>query len=182
MPPSHLAHQRHMREALIQAEEALAAGEFPVGCVMTVAGKTVACGKRTSSRGADANELDHAEIIALRTLHHEQPELEMSQVTVYSTMEPCLMCYATMLLNGIRTFVYAYEDAMGGGTDLELSRLNPLYREMNVTVIPHILREESLRLFQIFFSTADNTYWHDSLLSRYTIGQKLPEHPPCGKP
>ncbi|MBU4034027.1 MAG: nucleoside deaminase, partial [Proteobacteria bacterium] len=91
----------------------------------------------------------------------------------YSTMEPCLMCYSTMLLNGIRTFVYAYEDAMGGGTSLQLAHLAPLYQgmETEVRILPNILRQESLTLFKTFFTSPENNYWQDSLLAEYTLAQ-----------
>jgi len=81
------------------------------------------------------------------------------------------MCYTTLLLNGIRSIVYAYEDIMGGGTGLDLKKLTPLYREMSVAITPNILRRESLELFKAFFAEQDNTYWQDSPLARYTLEQ-----------
>ena len=81
------------------------------------------------------------------------------------------MCYVTLLLNGIRKIVYGYEDIMGGGTNLDLKTLNPLYKEMSVEIIPHVLRRESLELFRTFFSAPDNIYWQDSPLAHYTLAQ-----------
>ncbi len=164
-------HETFMREALLEAREALTAGEFPVGCVMVHEDEIVSRGRRINSRAPDDNEMDHAEILALRKLFVQYPQIERSNIVVYSTMEPCLMCYATLLLNGIRTIVYAYEDVMGGGTSLDLKKITPLYREMSVAVTPHILRRESLELFKIFFADPDNTYWQDSPLARYTLQQ-----------
>ena len=161
-----------MRLALTEAREAFAAGEFPVGCVLVADGAVVARGQRTNSLDKNTNELDHGEIVALRSVITEHPGTDLSTVTVYSTMEPCLMCYAALLLNGIRTIVYAYEDAMGGGTNLSLHTLNPLYRDMKVTILPHILRNESLMLFKEFFSNPENIYWKDSLLAEYTLKQE----------
>jgi tRNA(adenine34) deaminase len=133
--------------------------------------KIVSRGKRINSKAPNENELDHAEIMALRKLFVQHPRIEASKIVVYSTMEPCLMCYVTLLLNGIRTIVYAYEDVMGGGTSLNLKKLTPLYREMSVAITPHILRRESLELFNLFFADQDNTYWQDSALARYTLEQ-----------
>ncbi len=164
-------HDTFMRQALLEAREALIAGEFPVGCVMAHRGEIISRGRRINSRGPDENELDHAEIMALRKLLARRPEIEPAEIVVYSTMEPCLMCYVTLLLNGIRTIVYAYEDVMGGGTGLDLSELAPLYQEMPVTITPHILRRDSLELFKAFFSNQDNAYWQDSPLARYTLNQ-----------
>ena len=160
-----------MREALLEAREALIAGEFPVGCVMVYEDEIVSRGRRINSRAPDENELDHAEIMALRKLFAQHPQIERSGIVVYSTMEPCLMCFATLLLNNIRTFVYAYEDVMGGGTGLDLSKLTPLYRKMSVAITPHVLRLESMELFRTFFADRDNTYWQDSPLARYTLEQ-----------
>ena len=80
-----------MRLALEEARKALAAGEFPVGCVLVYEGRVVAAGGRENS-GVDGNEFDHAEIVALRRLLETEPSLDFAKVAVYSTLEPCLMC------------------------------------------------------------------------------------------
>ena len=159
--------------AMAMAKEALAAGEFPVGCVIAGPEGLVATGRRRCSRD-QANELDHAEIVTLRELLANAPDLNMAGLTVYSTMEPCLMCYATMILNGVRRIVYAYEDVMGGATGLDLSLLAPLYREMRVEVVGHVRRAESLALFREFFTNQANGYWQGSLLAKYTLTQPQP--------
>ena len=168
-----MQHETFMRLALQQARQALVGNEFPVGAVIVAGDEPVAAARRENSRSETANELDHAEIVALRDLLGRRPDIDRQSLTVYSTMEPCLMCYSTMLLNGIRTFVYGYEDAMGGGTGLQLAHLAPLYRTMEpeVRILPHILRQESLELFKTFFSSPGNDYWQGSLLAEYTLGQ-----------
>ncbi|MDW7773817.1 MAG: nucleoside deaminase [Desulfobulbaceae bacterium] len=162
-------HQHFMRLALADAEKALGEGEFPVACVFVSGGKVVARAGRKNSSGDHPNEIDHAEVCALRHLLRAAPETDCSRITVYSTMEPCLMCYATMLLSGIRSFVWAYEDVMGGGTNLPLGKLNKLYAEMRVEIVPRVLRRESLALFQEFFRC--HSYLHNTLLAEYTLAQ-----------
>lgn len=164
-------HERFMGVALDEARQALAAGEFPVGCVLVADGRLVARGRRVNSAEGARNEIDHAEVVTLRWLIAEQPGLDLETVTVYSTLEPCLMCYTTLLLSGVRSFVWAYEDVMGGGTNLPLPTLPPLYAGMRVRLLDRVLRNESLSLFQQFFRTG--TYWQDSLLSRYTLAQSV---------
>ena len=166
-------HEKYMQIALGQAEEALAQGEFPVGAIFVHEDQILVSGRREHSQDVNdtVNEVDHAEVLALRKLICQENTIPLADITVYSTMEPCLMCYSTMILNGIRKFVYAYEDVMGGGTNLPLQQLNPLYREMNIELVPDILREQSLSLFKRFFSNPENNYWKDSLLSSYTLSQ-----------
>jgi tRNA(adenine34) deaminase len=170
-----IRHEEYMKEALKEARNALKAGEFPVGCVMVYEGELISRGRRINSIPPTENEMDHAEIVALRKIFDQHPEIDRARITVYSTMEPCLMCYVTLLLNGIRNIVYGYEDIMGGGTNLDLSALSPLYREISVDIIPHIMRRESLALFKTFFSDTDKTYWQDSPLARYTLEQLAAE-------
>ena len=160
-----------MQEALNEAGLALAAGEFPVGCALVQDGQVIGRGHRRNSEGALSNEIDHAEVVSLRRLLAERPGLDCSSITAYCTMEPCLMCYATMLLSGIRRFVWAYEDVMGGGTSLPLQELSPLYREMEVELVPGVLRHESLTLFRRFFR--NYSYWQGSLLEKYTLAQRV---------
>ena len=168
-------HEHYMDAALDEARAALAAGEFPVGCVFVADGAIVARGHRENSGEDGRNEIDHAEVLTLRQLLAVRPAIDPGAVTVYSTMEPCLMCFSTLLLSGVRNFVWAYEDVMGGGTNLPLSMLNPLYRGMEVHLLDQVRRDESLRLFQRFFRTG--SYWQDSLLARYTLAQ-TPEDSP----
>ena len=168
-------HEHYMDAALDEARAALAADEFPVGCVFVAGGAIVARGHREHSGEGCRNEIDHAEVLTLHRLLALRPAIDPAAVTVYSTMEPCLMCYSTLLLSGVRRFVWAYEDVMGGGTNLPLSMLNPLYRGMEVHLLDQVRRDESLRLFQRFFRTG--SYWQDSLLARYTLAQ-TPEDSP----
>lgn len=163
-------HERFMAAALEEATHAYRVGEFPVGCVLVYQDRVVARGSRKNSRG-DRNELDHAEIVVLRDLVEGKSIPDLSRVVLYSTMEPCLMCYSTLILSGIRTIVYGFEDAMGGGTGLKLNELPPLYAAMDVTIVSRVMRDQCLTLFKAFFSEKENDYWQDSLLAQYTLQQ-----------
>ncbi len=163
-------HEQYMKEALLEAEKALKNGDFPVGCVIVDRDKgIVSRGRRRNS--LQKNEMDHAEILALRELYTKQSQGVGKDLLLYSTMEPCLMCYSTLILNNIHTIVYGYEDVMGGGTNLQLGELKPLYSHKEIQLIPHILRSECLQLFKDFFTADEIGYWQDSLLAQYTLNQ-----------
>ncbi len=162
-----------MKKALAQAEDAFSAGEFPVGCVIADTKNILATGFRHGTTGQHPNEIDHAEIVALRALYEKKTDVNNDQLTLYCTMEPCLMCFGAVLISGIRRIVYAYEDAMGGGTQCGLSNLPPLYSGKDVSIVPHVLRRQSLVLFKAFFSQPENDYWKNSLLAEYTLAQKI---------
>jgi tRNA(adenine34) deaminase len=159
-----------MEKALQQAESALAAGEFPVACVMVAGGAILATGARSGSSGDRPNEVDHAEMVALRRLNALDAPVDPAAVTAYTTMEPCLMCFAALILSRVGRVVWAYEDVMGGGTTCDLATLPSLYRNSPIVVVSRVLRDRSLALFKRFFATPQNTYWRGSLLAAYTLG------------
>jgi len=164
-------YEHYMRKALDLAREALSAGEFPVGCVMVCQDRVLATGSRTGTAGDNTNEIDHAEMVALRHLVNSEEYKNSNAVTLFCTMEPCLMCLGAIVLSGIGEVVYAYEDIMGGGTRCDLQQLTPLYANNRISIVPNVLRKESLELFKAYFSDPDNSYWQGSLLARYTLDQ-----------
>ncbi len=166
-------HEKFMKLALDEACDALAARQFPVGCVFVVDGEVVARGGRKNSDSSLA-EIDHAEIVALRALRQQRNDIDLEKVVIYSTLEPCLMCFATLVVNGVTRIVYGFEDVMGGGTGLPLQELAPLYRNKQITTVAGVLRDESLALFQEFFRNPENNYLQGTLFAEYTLQQPRP--------
>lgn len=158
---------------MVSAQRAFDQGEFPVGAVIVCDGRVVAEGQRLGTLGLSGRpgEIDHAEIGALGQLTSLGPDFDPGRAVIFSTMEPCLMCFAAIILSGIKEVVYAYEDVMGGGTGCDLETLPLIYKESGIRVIPGVLRKKSLDLFIKFFQKEDNLYWKDSLLQRYTLDQ-----------
>ena len=164
-------YEHFMTAALEQAEAAYHAGEFPVGCILVHKDRILASGRRTGTAAGGVNEVDHAEMVALRRLVLTGRDVASAEIVLFSTLEPCLMCYGAAILSGIRTIVYAFEDAMGGGTGCDLTQLSPLYRNAGISIIPHVRRADSVQLLKAFFANPENVYWKDSLLARYTLKQ-----------
>ena len=165
-------YEHFMKKALREARTALAAGEFPVGCIMVQGTKILASSARKGTTGNHPNEVDHAEMIALKRLMRLDSKIDLREITVFSTLEPCLMCFGAMIINGIGKLVFGYEDAMGGGTRCDTAGMPPLYQSNQIVIIPGILRMESLKLFKTFFSEPRNSYLRGTLLANYTLGQR----------
>ena len=164
-------YEHFMLQALRQAQQALDHNEFPVGCAIVHQNHVVATGRRHGTTGGSINEIDHAEMVALRAMTAQSNAFNNGDLTAFCTMEPCLMCFGALILSGVRCIVYAYEDVMGGATRCDLSSLTPLYQKPLPTVIPDILRQKSLALFKTYFEDPQNQYWKSSLLARYTLEQ-----------
>lgn len=164
-----------MHRALEKAGDALDRGEFPVGCVISDGDRILCEGARLGTSDGGSNESDHAEIVALQDLDksYAADTVNYSTLTLYSTLEPCLMCFGAILIRGIGRVVYACEDVMGGGTRLDRSHLPPLYRNHQVEIVPYLLREKSVALLHRFFKNPTNHYWAKSLLANYLLNQSV---------
>lgn len=158
----------YMKRALVIAEDMLAHGYLPVGAVLVKGNKVVADNAFYKGEEKTLHRLDHAEVVALRRFFKKHPDADGSKLTLYCTFEPCLMCYSTAIISGIAKIVYAYEDVMGGGTNVNLKKLNPFYAENAVKITPAVCWEESLALFQRYFENPDNEY-AGTFLEKYTL-------------
>ncbi len=102
-----------MRRALELAQEAAAAGEVPVGAVLTRDGATVA-----EARNAMRGSLDptaHAEMVAIRSAAAALKSPRLDGCTLWVTLEPCAMCAGAIALARIEALRFAAEDPKGGG-------------------------------------------------------------------
>ena len=102
-----------MRRALDLAVEAAAAGEVPVGAVITFGDRIVA-----EARNAMRGSLDptaHAEMVAIRSAAESLGQPRLDGCTLWVTLEPCAMCAAAASLARVETVCFAAEDPKGGG-------------------------------------------------------------------
>lgn len=56
----------------------------------------------------------HAEIVLLRLLAEKLNNYRLPEITVYVTLEPCLMCYGALLQARVKRLVYACSDTRFG--------------------------------------------------------------------
>lgn len=102
-----------MRRALDLAAEAAAAGEVPVGAVVTC-GDEILAESRNDMRGS-ADPTAHAEIMAIRRAAERLGTPRLDDCTLWVTLEPCAMCAAAIGLARIKELRFAAEDPKGGG-------------------------------------------------------------------
>jgi tRNA(adenine34) deaminase len=101
-------YQFFMGQALDQARQALLEGEFPIGCVIVYKNKIVVSGTRKGTKGENINEVDHAEMVALRRLARINKDIDHKKLTLFCTLEPCLMCYGAILLSRIGELLWCH--------------------------------------------------------------------------
>lgn len=99
--------------ALEEADLAAGAGDVPVGAVAVDASGRVV-GRGRNRREVDLDPTAHAEIVALRAAATRLGTWRLGQVTMYVTLEPCLMCAGALLYARIGRVVYGCTDPRAG--------------------------------------------------------------------
>ncbi|SDM39368.1 tRNA(adenine34) deaminase [Oryzisolibacter propanilivorax] len=165
-----------MRQALVQAERARAAGEVPVGAVLVRGDELVATGRNAPLAECDPSA--HAEMAALRAGGRQLANYRLSGCTLYVTLEPCAMCAGAMLHARVDRVVYGAADPKTGaaGSVLDLfaeprlnhhtqvqggvladecaAQLGDFFRQRRLQQRPaHPLRQDALRTPSARFDT-----------------------------
>ena len=112
-------HERLMRQALQKADEALATGETPVGCVFVANGSVIGSGMNDTNRSLNGTR--HAEIVAIEEILKSHPISVFASTDLYVTVEPCIMCASILRQYHIRTVYYGCGNDRFGGTGSVLS-------------------------------------------------------------
>jgi len=102
-----------MRRALDLAAEAAAAGEVPVGAVVTL-GDEIVAETRNAMRGS-RDPTAHAEMEAIRAAAAKLGTSRLDECTLWVTLEPCAMCAAAVALARFKALRFGAEDPKGGG-------------------------------------------------------------------
>ena len=141
--------RKFMKEALKQAEKAIALGEVPIGAVIVENGKII--GRGYNRRNTDHTTLAHAEITAIRKANRKVGDWRLEGCTLYVTLEPCQMCAGALVQSRIDKVVIgasSYKSGCGG------TLLNILQNEAfnhQVEVVSGLMQEECTEILQRFF-------------------------------
>lgn len=136
--------ERFMREALREAQAALAAGEIPIGAVIVSRGRVIGRGHNMTERLIDTTA--HAEMVAITAATEAIGGKYLTDCTLYVTVEPCPMCAGALNWAQVGRIVYGAIDPRRGYTLFSPSLLHP-----RTQVTAGVLGEECTALMQDFF-------------------------------
>jgi tRNA(adenine34) deaminase len=105
-----------LQRAIKLASEAEKQNNLPIGAVISFEGRIVAEGKNAIWYPT-FNPNRHAEIEALRQVPEHLWEYSRG-MTLYTTLEPCLMCMGAILLHHIGRVLYGSADHYGGASQV----------------------------------------------------------------
>ena len=143
------SHELFMREALQLARQAEECGEVPVGAVVVVDGAV--CGRGFNSPLRLNDPTAHAEILALREAAKKIGNYRLEGATVYSTMEPCVMCAGALVAARVGRLVFGARDLRFGGVRSKFSLADSDLLNHRVEVVEGVCAAECLELVKAFF-------------------------------
>lgn len=113
-------------EAVALAREAGNRGNLPIAAIIVLDGEIVSRGQNAIWQ--PALELTcHAEMEALRSLPFPL-RVHCPEMTLFTTLEPCLMCAGALLLHKIGRLVFGSNDPYGGVSSC-VGSLPPFFKE-----------------------------------------------------
>ena len=141
--------EQMMREALCLAEEASAAGDVPVGCVIADAeGRIIGRGRNRREEAHDATA--HAELEAIREACAALRDWRLDGCSLYVTLEPCPMCAGAIINARIPRVVFGAREENTGSCGSVIDLFSERYSH-HPAVFSGICESESKDLLQRFF-------------------------------
>ena len=140
----YMNYELFMGEALAEARQAAGRGAPPVGAIAVMNDAMVARGANRVGESSDPTA--HAVIAALREAARKLGTPRLSDVTIFTTLEPCPMCVGALLECDAAALVYAAPNPVDGaaGTVIQLADHPGLGRRLDV--VSGIRRDEAEEL------------------------------------
>lgn len=114
-------HEAFMRRCIALAEESLALGETPVGSLVARGEQILGEGREGTRSLLDPSA--HAEVQAIRAACQAERSLDLAGGTLYTTVEPCVLCAYAIRRAGVARVVYGVPAGQAGGVTSRYSLL-----------------------------------------------------------
>ena len=141
-----------MRQAISIAHEVKSSGDVPVGAlIVNENGEIVSSGK--NEREKDNDPTAHAEIVAIRKASEKIGSWRLDDLTLFVTLEPCVMCAGAILQSRIKRLVFGAFDQKAGAVGSSLDVIRDARALSKVEVVSGVLEKECAKLLTDFFAT-----------------------------
>lgn len=137
----------YMQIAIKEAKKSLNFGDVPVGCVIVQKNKIIS--KAYNKKEKNKCITRHAEVIAIEKACKKLGTWHLDDCTLYTTLEPCLMCTIIISQSRIKNVVYALKNDSSEDLFNFIGRVEPLAKKVNNN--KGNFEKESLEMIQKFF-------------------------------
>lgn len=147
-----MPHKKFMKEAIQKAIAGVRKGQTPFGACIVKNEKIISCAHNVVWHTTDITA--HAEIHAIRLACRKLKTIDLSGCTIYSTCEPCPMCFSACHWAKISKIIYGVSIANAkkiGFNELFVS--NKIMKRIGrspVEIQSSFLRKECLETFKLW--------------------------------
>ena len=131
------------------AEIALSKDEIPVGAIIVKNEKIV--GQGYNQKELQKDPTAHAEILAIRSACEKEENYRLLDTTMYTTLEPCLMCFGAIINSRVKRLVIGALDQDGGAPISNKSFLSQLKLNHKIEVETGLYSDECSEILKNFF-------------------------------
>ncbi len=139
-----------MRAAIESAHLAKGLNEVPIGaCLIDENGELIASAyNRTIT---DCDPTAHAEILALRQAAAKIGNYRLSGTTLYTTIEPCVMCAGALVNARVKRLVFGAADERFGAVETIFRLCDSELLNHRIEITSGVLADDCRALMQDFF-------------------------------
>lgn len=139
-----------MRIAIDAAAAARDLDEVPIGaCIVDENGRLLAAASNRTI--TDNDPTAHAEILAIRAAAAKIGNYRLAGSTVYSTIEPCVMCAGALVNARVARLVFGARDERFGAVESRFRLCDSDLLNHRIEITPGILADECREMIQDFF-------------------------------
>lgn len=144
--------RKAMEMAIEKAIEGINAGQAPFGCVIVKKGLMIAAAHNTVWQDNDPSA--HAEVNAIRHACRATSTIHLTGAVMYSTCEPCPMCFTLAYWARIGKTVFGarIQDARAAGfNEPEISAEQMKHAGQDkIEIVPDFMAEECRQVFKLW--------------------------------
>jgi len=144
--------RRFMLLAIKKAKQGIRKGQTPFGACIAKNNRAISCAHNVVWKNIDITA--HAEINAIRIACKKLKTINLSGCTIYSTCEPCPMCFSAIHWAKISKIAYGtgIADAKRAGfNELAISdEKMKMFGRSKVKIIKDFMKEENAELFGLW--------------------------------
>lgn len=139
-----------MKLALAEAERSIVSGSLPFAAV--------AVDERGEVVGQDHDRVEeysdptaHAEVNLIRKICRERQSTSLSDLTFYTTSEPCPTCLSAMIKAKVKRCVFGCDTEPTASLPIPATELAARATKYQIEITPHILEAECLKQREDYF-------------------------------
>lgn len=142
--------KKWMQAAIDSAVAARALNEVPIGsCIVGESGELITSGFNRTI--IDSDPTAHAEIVVLRRAAAKIGNYRLTGTTLYTTVEPCVMCAGALVNARVKRVVYGTPDERFGAVETLFRLCDHDALNHRIDITSGILADECRALIQSFF-------------------------------